>query len=96
MKRYGTEFCINFISVLICILFSIIIHYLVFVLFSLSCSELPPIGTDTDLAIEQLSEKVTQDLRAISKWLTEYGKSVEFIKTYQAARSTMLSRSLAG
>ncbi|BFZ03734.1 hypothetical protein BsWGS_06773 [Bradybaena similaris] len=58
--------------------------------------ELPPIGADTDLALEQLSEKVTQDLRTISRWLTEYGKSTEFIRTYQTARSAMLSRSLAG
>ncbi|CAG5116997.1 unnamed protein product [Candidula unifasciata] len=58
--------------------------------------ELPPIGADTDLALEQLSEKVTQDLRTISKWLTEYGKSTEFIRTYQTARSFILSRSLAG
>ncbi|XP_059167515.1 exocyst complex component 7-like [Physella acuta] len=58
--------------------------------------ELPPIGTDTDLALQQLSEKVTEDLILISKWLTEHGKSSDFIRTYTRARSTMLSRSLAG
>ncbi|CAL1548455.1 unnamed protein product [Lymnaea stagnalis] len=58
--------------------------------------ELPPIGTDTDLALQQLSEKVTEDLRLISKWLTENGRSTDFIRFYTQARSTMLSRSLAG
>ncbi|XP_005100181.2 exocyst complex component 7 [Aplysia californica] len=58
--------------------------------------ELPPVGTDTDLALEQLSERVTEELREISKWLTDNGRSVEFIPTYTTARSTVLSRSLAG
>lgn len=61
-----------------------------------SDEDLPPIGTDTDLALEQLPEKVTQDLVTISKWLTEYGRSTDFIRIYNAARSTILSRSLAG
>ncbi|KAK3772011.1 hypothetical protein RRG08_008250 [Elysia crispata] len=61
-----------------------------------SDEELPPIGTDTDLALEQLPEKVTQDLVIISKWLTEYGRSTDFIRIYNAARSTVLSRSLVG
>ncbi|XP_055876653.1 exocyst complex component 7-like isoform X1 [Biomphalaria glabrata] len=60
-----------------------------------SDEDLPPIGTDTDLALEQLSEKVVEDLRVISKWLTENGR-IDFMKAYTQARSTMLSRSLAG
>ncbi|RUS71635.1 hypothetical protein EGW08_020605 [Elysia chlorotica] len=61
-----------------------------------SDEDLPPIGTDTDLALEQLPEKVMQDLVTVSRWLTEFGKSSDFIRIYNAARSTILSRSLAG
>uniref|UniRef100_A0A0B6Z8K7 Exocyst complex component 7 n=1 Tax=Arion vulgaris TaxID=1028688 RepID=A0A0B6Z8K7_9EUPU len=58
--------------------------------------ELSSIEIDTNMTLEQLPEKVIADLRTISKWLTEYEKSTEFIRTYQAARSTVLTHSIAG
>ncbi|KAK7469684.1 hypothetical protein BaRGS_00036313 [Batillaria attramentaria] len=58
--------------------------------------DLPPVGTDTDLALEHLPEKVVGDLVKISQWLVEQAQSVQHLKSYGNARATMLNRSVQG
>lgn len=58
--------------------------------------DLPPVGTDTDLALEQLPQKVVADLMKVSQWLVEQAQSCQHLKSYGQARALMLSRSLQG
>ncbi|ESO89271.1 hypothetical protein LOTGIDRAFT_210312 [Lottia gigantea] len=58
--------------------------------------ELPPVGTDTDLAIEHLPEKTINELREISRWLVVNGNNTDFTKSYVNSRSLILNKSIQG
>ncbi|XP_025081121.1 exocyst complex component 7-like [Pomacea canaliculata] len=58
--------------------------------------DLPPVGTDRDVGLEQLPEKVVTDLITISQWLVEQGQSLDHLKSYGQARANILARSLQG
>ncbi|KAK7112146.1 exocyst complex component 7-like [Littorina saxatilis] len=58
--------------------------------------DLPPVGTDTDLALEHLPEKVVSDLTKISQWLVEQAQSHQHLKSYGQSRAAMLNKSLQG
>ncbi|XP_050394156.1 exocyst complex component 7 [Patella vulgata] len=59
--------------------------------------ELPPVGTDTDLALQHLPEKIILELSAISGWLVANGgNNTEFHRSYVNSRSSILSKSIQG
>lgn len=53
-------------------------------------------GTESEVAMEHLPEKIIEDLGDISRWLITNGNTTEFLKDYITMRSSMLIKSLTG
>lgn len=53
-------------------------------------------GTESEVQMEHLPEKIIEDLSDISRWLITNGNTTEFLKDYITIRSSMLLKSLNG